>query len=85
MQHQNHPKIVRRLRRAEGQEMRTCWSQSPNRFVAWVIAAPTGKRGGNLYSEALGLSFKEETNGYLHTGRVGWREAFCPVASGAGG
>ena len=28
--------------------MRTCWSQSPNRFVAWVIAAPAGKRGGNL-------------------------------------
>src|SRR5262249_28158122 len=28
--------------------MRTYWSQSPNRFVAWVIAAPAGKRGGNL-------------------------------------
>jgi hypothetical protein len=38
-----------------------------------------------FYSEALALQFKEDANGYLHTGRVGWREAFCPVAFDAGG
>ena len=48
-----------------------------------IVSEPAASR--KFYSEALGLSFKEEANGYLHTERTGRREAFCPVASGAGG
>ena len=48
-----------------------------------IVRDPAASR--EFYSDALGIQFKEDTDGYLHTGGAGWREAFCPVAAVAGG
>jgi hypothetical protein len=38
-----------------------------------------------LYSELLGIPFKEENDGYLHTEAMKGAKNFCPVAAFSGG
>jgi hypothetical protein len=38
-----------------------------------------------LYREVLGIPFKEETDGYLHTEALRGAKDFCPVAAFSGG
>jgi len=47
-----------------------------------IVRDPAASR--KFYSDALGLPFKEDINGYMHTRRVGWCESFCSLAVGAG-